>query len=565
MTMKAVVISTNQETATVLGMDGIISRIKNNGYNAGDELDIKVLEKAGKGRITSITSRISKNAARIAAAALVMIIGAGSVSVYAMPCSTVTVDINPSLEYKVNLFNRVISVASYNDDGSEILDRIPSKLTNKRLDTVMDMTLDALEEAEYISSETSVVITVDSRFHNEAQIEAGVMDSMNKWNEKKQSEGKNVSVAAETVTITDDMRNKAREMNETPGKVYMDEKLEAEAKAAEEASLQALMDAQAAADVAPTPAVPTAAVTESPNQEESSDSSEDYDSDESSDEAQILAASADTDDSNPTSSPSQSSKSSGNKSQDKKEDKGGKKGGSHNNTEKPAESTEASATDPSAAALPTDGGTASEPVVTVPVDPAVASVLDPAVAAVLDPSAAAVLDPSAAAVLDPSAAAVTDPTAAVAADPLAAALNPAAGTVFDPTAVQPTTEVVPSAAAGTTGIEIPVPMPDGTIAMIPIPEPTLVPEVQPTAIPTEEPVPAAEIVPIVTPVVPEIAVTVPTAVEESPAVTPVPEIQSSSDSSSDDDDDSSSDEKEGDGSSEEQLSQDAASDKSEKQ
>ena len=523
--MKAVVISTDKYTATVLGMDGIISRIKNNGYSAGDELNIRVLEKtASRGKITSITSRISKNAARIAAAALVMIIGAGSVSVYAMPCSTVTVDINPSLEYKVNVFNRVISVASYNDDGSGILDRIPAKLTNKSLDTVMDMTLDALEEAEYISSETSVVITVDSRFHNEAKVEADVMNSMNKWNEKKQSEGKNVSVAAETVTITDDMRIKAREMHETPGKIYMDEKKEAEAKAAEEAAALAQLEAESAIVANATAAVPTVSPAEpsvQAQQAPSDTSEESSDPEESSDEAQIKTASAD-----PVSDPSAASSSkpsdnkSDSKSSDKKGGKGGKKGGSKDKPDKSAETADGTAADPAAVVIPAEGGV----------------IADPTIAAVADPAAVSVTDPTAAAITDPTLVAVVDPTAIQAGSELTGTVLPAGGTV-----------------------EVPVPMPDGTIAMVTLPEAALQATAEPTAVPTAEPAPTAE--PTVIPTLPPVPVeiVIPPVAEEVNATVPVPvsETQSSSDSSSEEDETVPGDQK-ADEQPEEQLSQDGS-------
>ena len=528
--MKAVVISTDKDTATILGMDGIISRIKNNGYSAGDELNIRVLEKTGsRGKVTSITSRISKNAARIAAAALVMIIGAGSVSVYAMPSSTVTVDINPSLEYKVNMFNRVISVTSYNDDGSGILDSIPAKLTNKSLDTAMDMTLDALEEAEYISSETSVVITVDSRFHDEARVEADVMNSMNKWNEKKLSEGKNISVAAETVTITDDMRNKAREMNETPGKVYMDEKKEAEVKAAEEAAALAQLEAANAASGNAAEAIPAAPSEESSDQNTSSDSSdESSDSEENSDEAQVMTASAD-----PAGSASTPVKSSDNKSSDKKGGKGGKKGGSKDKSEKPAETTENPAADPTAL-LPAEEG----------------AITDPMVAAVTDPTLAAVVDPTLAAVVDPTLAAATDPTLAA---------------VADPAAIQPGSELAGTALPGSGTLEVPIPMPDGTIAMVTVPEASLQTELVPTVIPTSEPTPTAETVaaPTVTPVPTEAII--PPVVEEIVPTLPISEEQGSSDSSSEDGEIISEDQKIVEQPEEEQLTKDKSADTTEEE
>ncbi len=265
--MKAVVLQVDGKKATILGRDGIISQIANNGYSIGDELSIKLLETKGKGRITSITSYLGKNAMRVAAAALVMVVGISGVTVYAMPAATVTVDINPSLEYKVNLFNRVVSVSSYNDDGEVLFNSVRSGITYKKLDAAVDITLDALEEAQYISEGTSVVITVDSKLTDTQKIEDSVMNTMNDWNTRKQNEGKKVSVAAEAVTVTDEMRKAAKEKNESPGKIYLEEKLEAASVNDSGSDQKGNTETTAPGEVNPTTALATASpVTATPTE-----------------------------------------------------------------------------------------------------------------------------------------------------------------------------------------------------------------------------------------------------------------------------------------------------------
>lgn len=53
-----------------------------------------------------------------AAACLVLLLGVGGV--FFMPVSAISFDINPSLELTVNLFDRVIGVEGYNEDGREL-------------------------------------------------------------------------------------------------------------------------------------------------------------------------------------------------------------------------------------------------------------------------------------------------------------------------------------------------------------------------------------------------------------------------------------------------------------
>lgn len=54
-----------------------------------------------------------------AAACLLFLIGAGT-GVFFTPVSAISIDVNPSLEFRVNRFDRVIGVEGYNEDGWEL-------------------------------------------------------------------------------------------------------------------------------------------------------------------------------------------------------------------------------------------------------------------------------------------------------------------------------------------------------------------------------------------------------------------------------------------------------------
>ena len=110
-------------------------------------------------------------------------------------------------------------------------------------------------------------------------------------------------------------------------------------------------------------------------------------------------------------------------------------------------------------------------------------------------------------------------------------------------------------------MEVPVPMPDGTIAMVTLPEAALQATAEPTAVPTAEPAPTAE--PTVIPTLPPVPVeiVIPPLAEEVNVTVPVPvpvsETQSPSDSSSEEDETVPGDQK-ADEQPEEQLSQDGS-------
>lgn len=59
-----------------------------------------------------------------AAACLALVIILGGYHLYFTPTSVISVDINPSVELKINRFNKVIGVDGYNDDGRELAEKL---------------------------------------------------------------------------------------------------------------------------------------------------------------------------------------------------------------------------------------------------------------------------------------------------------------------------------------------------------------------------------------------------------------------------------------------------------
>ena len=59
-----------------------------------------------------------------AACFLAALLGLGGYFSYVTPVSAVSIDVNPSIELEINLFNKVIDVIGYNDDGAELADSL---------------------------------------------------------------------------------------------------------------------------------------------------------------------------------------------------------------------------------------------------------------------------------------------------------------------------------------------------------------------------------------------------------------------------------------------------------
>ena len=58
---------------------------------------------------------------------LFLVLGAGGYSVYQKPISFISIDVNPSIELGINQFGRVVTVSAYNEDGQNILRKLPLK------------------------------------------------------------------------------------------------------------------------------------------------------------------------------------------------------------------------------------------------------------------------------------------------------------------------------------------------------------------------------------------------------------------------------------------------------
>ena len=100
--------------------------------------------------------RFPKQAA-IAASAAIVIAACGGMGSYtwSTPISYVSLDINPSIAYSLNEFNRVIAVDGMNDEGTAIVDAIGDSLKNTDITTALTITVEQLSTDAYLDAENT--------------------------------------------------------------------------------------------------------------------------------------------------------------------------------------------------------------------------------------------------------------------------------------------------------------------------------------------------------------------------------------------------------------------------
>lgn len=210
--MKGIVVEIDNKDAIILAEDGLFTKVKNINYEIGQSIKIKENRKTG--------SKLIAGAASFVAAMAVCTIGAFA---YYTPTDYVSLDVNPSVEYSINMFNRILDVKAVNDDGEEILSSLD--LNNMTIETAVKATLDKLIVDGYLADDPNggVVITTSNDELGEAeQLAAELEQEIQTYLDSQ--DGIVAKVEAEAVGL--ERVQEARELGVTPGKLNLVEKLE---------------------------------------------------------------------------------------------------------------------------------------------------------------------------------------------------------------------------------------------------------------------------------------------------------------------------------------------------
>jgi hypothetical protein len=146
---------------------------------------------------------------------------------YFTPVSYVSLDVNPSIEYSINLFDRVLTYKSVNDDGKEIVENL--NLKNKKIAKALEETLNKIVEEGYITKDENagVVISISDSSKAEVLVKE-IMEKTEKCLEKclaENDETDEIEVDVEVEAVGRERVKEARKLGITPGKLNLIEKL----------------------------------------------------------------------------------------------------------------------------------------------------------------------------------------------------------------------------------------------------------------------------------------------------------------------------------------------------
>ena len=175
----------------------------------------------------------------VAAACAVCVLGSAitGACAYFTPTSYVSLDVNPSIEYSLNTFDRVLSVKGVNDDGKIILEKIElTSLKNKAIDQAVRETIDAIAQQGYFpkDSEGDVVIAVSGTQPAKAE----KLSAQLKAAVKRAAEEEALDVEVESMAVGAARVEEARRLGVTPGKLNLVEKLKESAQNADDIDIE---------------------------------------------------------------------------------------------------------------------------------------------------------------------------------------------------------------------------------------------------------------------------------------------------------------------------------------
>ena len=111
-------------------------------------------------------SPVKRTAMALAGIMVFILAGGGYVS-YAAPVSSVSVDINPSVELRMNVYDRVVGVTGYNDDGEKLAESLDVK--NMYCTDAINEVLQSEAFTAAQQDEGTVEVTVSSRMGNRSE------------------------------------------------------------------------------------------------------------------------------------------------------------------------------------------------------------------------------------------------------------------------------------------------------------------------------------------------------------------------------------------------------------
>lgn len=210
---KAIIVEVNSRHLIVLAEGGEFKKIKNTNpaYTVGQEISIPVL-KEKKDSIFSVF--INWKTGTAAALAIFLLFfqvlspmsGEGAYAYVGM-------DMDPSLELKINEDMQVLDILSFNEQGHTVLEHM-GEWEEKEIGYVTNLIFEACEDLGYLKTQEEVLITTTL---SEDIPESKETEMKEKVNEVMTETAKKKSVEMTTIVMSSKEREKAKKMKISPG------------------------------------------------------------------------------------------------------------------------------------------------------------------------------------------------------------------------------------------------------------------------------------------------------------------------------------------------------------
>ncbi len=210
--MNAYILEINGRHAAALTEDGRFVRVKNKNYFVGQSVQLNERKEETKQRV-----RYSALASMTAGFALLLF---GGFAGYNAPVGVVSLDVNPSIEYTINCFDRVLSIDGVNEDGSRIVSEMNSEnLINQPVDEAVEATIFQLRESGYLAEQTEndVVLSASALTLTHANALANRLEQLVMQQEDLQ---------VTSVSVSRNEVQQAHALGTSAGKLYLIERLQ---------------------------------------------------------------------------------------------------------------------------------------------------------------------------------------------------------------------------------------------------------------------------------------------------------------------------------------------------
>jgi len=215
--MKKIDIKNNLKSALEKSTPDCFYKINNGAYVNEIGFNIEDIENINK-KTLNLNMRYTL---AISACLLIMIVGLGT---YYVPVNDIYIDVNPSIEIRTNMFDKVIVVNAKNDDGTSIVNSVDVK--NKNIEIAIDDIMNEMITQGYIKSEltdNAILISVNAKSEEQSK---KISESIDKSVNNKLNEN-NISavVMKQELNSMKDLQALSKETGVSVGKLQFIQKM----------------------------------------------------------------------------------------------------------------------------------------------------------------------------------------------------------------------------------------------------------------------------------------------------------------------------------------------------